>query len=147
MMNEKEQVRIMQLMDYVKLLERLQSSGFLCNSELKETMEELHGLVMPKKEQINIVILERDAHVRDTVQLYFSIIENAKLREDYDFKNIEERKQTGHYTVRGKNIAVYIVDEDFPVSEYFLPDAKSVNHIINNTNDYDLPRKLGLKTI
>lgn len=147
MMNEKEQARVMQLMDYVKLLERLQSSGFLCNSELKETMEELHGLVMPKKEQINIVILERDAHVEDTVQLYFSIIENAKLREDYDFKNIEERKQTGHYTVRGKNIAVYIVDEDFPVNEYFLPDTKSINHIINNTNDYDLPRKLGLKTI
>ena len=114
--------RAEQLMQYIKVMEGLQKSGFRCESEIKETMRELHELMMPREKHYNVVLLVKDTETaKAKAAEYESLLgKSTKVRPSTTFMNRIEsgRIDTGGFTVR--NDLVKTTVEIMPVADFLL---------------------------
>lgn len=132
-----------ELMEYVRLLEGMQRSGFHCNKEMGQAMEELHALMLPRIESVQVVVVQRGLTVEGATAFYADLLgATAKVRKDVDWSE-DEPVVTGHYTVSTQDRMVLIINEDKAVRKSLIPDK--ITHIVNNTNNYNLPEQLGFK--
>lgn len=133
-----------ELMDYVRTLRSLDLESVNSTKFLKDAVEELHELMLPRKEKVKVVVLEREKQVEQTTDYYKTILgQNCNVREDSNWDG-ENTSPSGHMKVSNLNTEVYIIDSSRSVREHLLPTT--IDFLLNSTGDSDLPVKLGIKT-
>lgn len=115
--------RVEELMSYVKLLKDLLHSGFQCQKEMQEALEELHKLMSnDNKEKVRILIVKENGNEVDkTFGMYKSIIsyhtfqrhnihDISLYNDDVKIEIIKRRENGGYEDLRG-GIYDYVIND------------------------------------
>lgn len=123
-----------ELIKYVKLLEGLMQSGFKCEKELGEALKALHNEMTKKinADRIFVVVLEED---------FGKVVESSNVFKKLLGSHLASSTSNSHIELRSLNKVVLILSDSVhrDVLKGLSPD-----YIINNTNNPDLAKQLGL---
>lgn len=124
-----------ELMEYIKLLRDLLLEDFRCEVELNQALKLLHSLMLAKKENVFIIVLEKDHKgLEKSTEMFRSILTSA----------IQEKRTIKESILKTENVLVriFIIKDENDLNKLrgFQP-----NYVINNTDDKDLPSNLGIK--